>query len=294
MRRTLFLFLILIAGTSACNSLRAQGSIEELVKNKGASVFEKKIAFERKPAVLPGVREADVTWSKTVWRLIDMREKANQHFYFPKVEMQGRVNLISLLLKGIKDNTITAFEAPISDNNEFTTPISYDQVKAQFGATTKTVNRRNFETGQMEPVKIEQDIPLDEVKQLMIKEIWYFDKQRSSLQVRILGICPIRVYYRDEDTNQETPLRKKLFWIYYPDTRNVLAKSECLNARNGARNFSFDDLFLIRNFDGYIVKEENVYDNRDILSYASGDYASQESERIKTAIFNYEQDLWEY
>lgn len=293
MKKILFFFLTLVLGISASSALMGQG-IEELVKNRNAGAYEKRIPFERKPAVLPGVREADVTWSKTVWRLIDMREKANQHFYFPKVENQGRINLINILLKGIKDNTITAFEAPIMDNNEFTTPVSYDQVKAQFGATTKTVNRRNFETGQMEPVNIQQDIQTEEVKQLIIKEIWYFDKQKSSLQVRVLGICPIRLYYRDEDVNQEVLLRKKLFWVFYPEIRTLLAKNESLNARNSAKSFSFDDLFLLRNFDGYIIKEENVYDNRDILSYATGEYASQESERIKTAIFNYEQDLWEY
>lgn len=293
MKRLLFFLLIFIAGNTVCNSLKGQG-IEELVKNRNNGAYDKKITFERKPVILPGVREADVTWSKTVWRLVDLREKANQHFYFPKTEVQGRINLINLLLKGIKANTITAFEAPIQDNNEFTTPMGYEQVKAQFGSVTKTVMRRNFENGQMEPVTIQQEIPTEEVKQLMIKEIWYFDKQRSALQVRILGVCPIRVYYRDEDTNQEVPLRKKLFWVFYPEVRPLLAKNESLNARNGARNFSFDDLFLIRNFDGYIVKEENVYDNRDILSYASGEYASQEAERIKTAIFNFEQDLWEY
>jgi gliding motility associated protien GldN len=146
----------------------------------------------------------------------------------------------------------------------------------------------------MDTVNVAQEIPTDEVKQLIVKEIWYFDKQKSSLQVRILGLCPIRFFYRDADKAQEDVQRKKLFWVYYPETRALLAKNESLNARNGARSLSFDDLFLIRNFDGYIIKEENVYNNRDILLYAAGEYASQESERIKTSIFNYEQDLWEY
>ncbi len=267
--------------------------IEDLVKNRNNGVYDKKITIERKPALLPGVREADVTWSKIVWRMIDLREKANQHFYFPKVENQGRVNLINLLLKGIKDNVILAFDAS-TENNEFTTPISYDKVKEQFGATSKTVNRRNFETGKMEPVTIQQDMQTEEVQQVIIKEIWYFDKQKSSLQVRVLGICPIRLFYRDTDKEQVDLLRKKLFWVYYPDVRPLFAKNESLNSRNSAKSYSFDDLFLMRNFDGYIIKEENVYDNRDILMYASGEYAAKESERIKKAIFNYEQDLWEY
>ena len=293
MRHKLFFLLIFFTGASAFSTLMGQG-IENLVINRNAGLFEKKSNFERKPAPLPGVREADVTWSKTVWRLIDMREKMNQPFYFPTVEIQGRYNLINLLLKGIKDNAFPAFDPPANDENEFAVPISYDQVKAQFGAATKTIQRRNFDTGQMEDVKVQQEMNTEEVKQLIVKEIWYFDKQKSTLQVRILGICPIRLYYRDEDVNQEVTLRKKLFWVFYPEIRTLLAKNESLNARNGARNFSFDDLFLIRQFDGYIIKEENVYNNRAVLDYAADEYASKESERIKNAIFDYEQDLWEY
>ena len=293
MRIKLFFLLIFLTGASTYSTLMGQ-SIEDLVKNGFNGAYNKKITVERKPAILPGVREADVIWSKTVWRMIDLREKMNQPFYFPSVESQGRTNLINLLLKGIKENTITAFNAPDNDENEFTVPLSFDQVKAQFGAATKTISRRNFETGQMEPVKVPQEIQTDEVKQLIIKEIWYFDKQKSSLQVRIVGLCPIRLYYHDEDTVHVDLLRKKLFWVFYPDIRTLLAKNESLNPRNGARNFSFDDMFLIRNFDGYIIKEENVYNNRPILDYASDAYASQESDRIKNSIFNFEQDLWEY
>ena len=54
--------------------------------------------------------------------------------------------------------------------------------------------------------------------------------------------------------------------------------------------FSFQQ---VQGFDA-VIQEENVFNNRKILDYANGEYASQESERIKNAIFNYEQDLWEY
>jgi gliding motility associated protien GldN len=292
MKRKMLFLLIILAGTFGSSSLMGQG-IEDLVKNRNAGAYDKKITFERKPAPLPGVRESDVMWSKTIWRLIDMREKMNQHFYFPTAEMQGRNNLINLLMKGIKENTVTAFDAS-DDNNEFVKPVSYDQVVTQFGAGSKTVQRRNFETGQMEDVIVQQEMNTSETKQMIVKEIWYFDKQKSTLQVRILGICPIKLFYREEDVTQDNLLRKKLFWVYYPEIRKILAKNEALNDRNGARNFSFDDLFLMRNFDSYIIKEENVYNNRYIQQYAADEFATKESERIKNYIFNYEQDLWEY
>ena len=282
--KKLFLILLVVLLGAAHTVLKAQ-----IIDG----AYTKRITIDRKPAPLPGVREADVLWSKTVWRLIDLREKTNLHFYYPTREMQGRMNLVNHLLKGIKDGTITAYDASQEDN-EFKMPLTYAQVEESFGATSKVMQRRNFETGEMEDVTIQQDTHPAEVKQLMIKEIWYFDKQTSTLQVRILGLCPIRLYYRDEDTAQENVLRKKLFWIYYPEVRPLLARNEALNSTNSARSFSYDDLFLTRRFDGYIVKEENIYNNRNIEQYASGAYAAKESERIKTAIFNFEQDLWEY
>ena len=285
MKKFLFILTSILIGATSANLLNAQIVIKD--------AYTKRTTLDRKPAPLPTVREADAVWSRTVWRIIDLREKANQHFYYPTKEIQGRSNLFNILLKGIEGKTITAFTALDADE-EFKEPINYNQVKLQFGDSVKSIKVTDINTGIEHDSLVQSDLPVQEVKQLEMKEIWYFDKQKSTLQVRILGICPIRLYYRDEDVAQEVVLRKKLFWVYYPEIRKLLAKNESLNPRNGARNFSFDDLFLIRNFDGYIIKEENVYDNRSILQYASEEYASQESERIKNSIFNYEQDLWEY
>jgi gliding motility associated protien GldN len=284
MKKIFFILLVILLGSTSTIVLKAQVI-------DGA--YNKRITLDRKPAPLPEVREADALWSKTVWRIIDLREKANQHLYYPTREIQKRSNLINLLLKGLKEGTITSYDAA-QDDDEFKLPMTFDQVKQQFGASTKVTQRRNFETGEMEDVTIQQDMRPEEVKQLMVKEIWYFDKQTSTLQVRILGLCPIRLYYRDEDVTQENVLRKKIFWVYYPEVRTLLAKYESLNTANGARSFSFDDIFLTRRFDGYIVKEENIYNNRSIEQYGSGEYAAKESDRIKTSIFNFEQDLWEY
>ena len=256
------------------------------------SVYNRTTTKERKPAPLPAVREADVVWSRTVWRLIDLREKSNQHFYFPTREIQGRKNLISIILKGIENKTITAFDAQLSED-EFKQTISYSQAKREFGDTIKSVPIFDLSTGiKIRDSTFSVSLPIQEVKQLELKEVWYFDKQKSTLQVRILGICPIRVYKKDPK-NPEWD-RHRLFWVNYPEIRGLLAKEESLNGFNGSRNLSFDDLFLTRRFDGYIVKEENMYNNRAIEAYAVGEYAAKESERIKNSIFNYEQDLWEY
>ena len=124
----------------------------------------------------------------------------------------------------------------------------------------------------------------------MVKEVWFFDRNYSRMDVRIFGLCPIREYL---DESGEVVWRQT-FWINYPEAINLLARYEVFNAGNDAQRRSFDDIFIKRYFGSYIVQEANMYDNRSIESYAVGVDARLESERIKNEIFNFEHDLWEF
>lgn len=253
--------------------------------------FKRNDVFQKKPMPLPSVREADVFWSKKVWRIIDLREKMNQPLYFPTVEQDGRLNLISLLLKGIETGQITPYDAEFDD--DFKIPMSYAQVKESFGAQTTMQEKIDFDTGERTMVEVQGELRANSIKQYMVKEEWYFDKQTSTLNVRIVGICPIREYEREGDTSGEVQ-REQLFWVYYPEARPLLATNLVLNQYNEARQMSFDDLFVKRFFNSYIVQESNVYDNRNISAYLRGKEAMLESKKIENKIFNFEQDLWEY
>jgi gliding motility associated protien GldN len=247
--------------------------------------------IQKKPMPLPVVREADVFWSKKLWRIIDLREKMNLPLYYPTVEMDGRMNLISLLLNGIENGQITPYDASLDD--DFKVPMSYEQVKASFGAEATTEEKIDFDTGERTMVTIQGEIRPNDIKQYMIKEEWYFDKQTSTMNVRIIGICPIREFVRAGDASGQVQ-RQKLFWVYYPEARPLLSTNLVLNPYNSAQQVSFDDLFIKRTFNSYIVIRENVYNNREISAYLSGKEAMLESKRIEDEIFNYEQDLWEY
>lgn len=284
MKRVVFSFLI------ACIALGflAAGEAGAQIIN---GAFKRQDVFQKKPMPIPMVREADVFWSQMVWRIIDVREKINQPLYFPTVPSEGLTNLAGLLLKGIENGQITAYDA--RNDDDFKTPLTMAEVKTAFGAETVTREVQNFDTGDMEMRTIEGEIRLEEIKQFMIKEEWYFDKQNSRLQVRIVGICPIQEFYR-QDVEGSPLQRRKVFWVYYPEARGLLAGNQVFNPYNDARRMTFDDLFIKRYFNSYIVQESNVYNNRTISQYLSGKDAMLESKRLEDKIFNLEQDLWEY
>ena len=96
----------------------------------------------------------------------------------------------------------------------------------------------------------------------------------------------------DEDLGRIA--KNPLFWVKYNDIRDVLAKNEVFVANNDAQRISYDDLFMQRRFGSVIIGESNVYNDRFIQDYQTGKYTLFEAERIKTELFNFEHDLWEF
>ncbi len=229
------------------------------------------------------IREADVFWKKEIWRVIDTREKMNQPFAYPKNP------LINVLLDAVKSGEVLVFGA---NDDDFQNPIDPDDALSMTGSTTDTIYVPDAENPDiLVPTVVTQDFNYDNVKQYRIKEIWYFNKQNSTMQVRIQGIAPIMDDYSEEGVFRGV---KALFWIFMPSLRDKLVKTEAFNPFPDGIRLTWDDIFTQRLFSSVVYKEDNVRDERVKDIWEDPIDQLYESERIKEKIFNFEHDLWEY
>jgi gliding motility associated protien GldN len=277
-------------------SIYAQDQKKESLVTDG--IYVRESIPQRIPIPYPYIREADMMFTKRIWRIIDLREKINHPLYYPTQRMQDRTSLVQRLVDAIKYNEISAYDPAVDD--EFTTLLSYNQVLQNFDALDKTKTQQSISTGLDTTINVKGEIRWQDVKELLIKEEWFFDKQQSSMQVRIIGICPIRHFYRELKTGGEEEVagelvRQPLFWVYFSEARKVLANTAVFNNFSDAQRITFDDIFFKRHFNSYITQETNVYNNRRIQDYTYGGIPNmQESDRIKNDLFTFEHDLWEY
>ncbi|MFC2113148.1 gliding motility protein GldN [Bacteroidota bacterium] len=266
-------------------------------------VYDKEHIPKKDPVPYPFIRESDIMYEKTVWRMINLREKMNQPYYYPTKPIGDRMNLIQLLLEILKNplpgHQVFAYKPLL--NYEFEQPMSIEDIMTVM--KPDTVREPMFDSTIMDYklTVTKVDVLYDDINRVMVKEKWFFDRRYSTFQVRIIGLCPMKVTMKEiEDpvtfelvkTGEVSP--EPLFWVYYPEIRYYLAKQEAFNPMNDAQRVSFDDLLNQRRFSSWIYQVSNVQENRRITDYASGMDAMFEAERIKYELFEFEHDLWEY
>ena len=259
-------------------------SSEPLDEKYVDDIVQKRLIFENRVLPYEMVREADIPWERTIWRIIETREKMNIPFRHPER------SLFTIMKENVDKGNLMVFE-----DDRFTNPMSPEQLNnILYRVDTNVVyDPETYE----ETIEIStSEINPEDIKRYRIKEMWYFDKEASIMKVRILGISPLKEEF-DENTGilkYEIPL----FWIYYPEAREYFAKEKVFSDFNDAYPMTWYDLFETRFFSSYIIKASNVLDLRLQDIYTGYENADMdillESEKIKKELFSMEHDLWSY
>jgi gliding motility associated protien GldN len=333
MKNSVFLSLFVAVSSTVMSQQPINGGpVNTPAPNVTDGVYMKTQIPTKRMVPYEPVREADVIWSKRVWRTLDLREKMNHPLYFPHdsydpannwVKNTSRWSLYTTLKHHVLLGDLVIYSPynpaayTMLDGDEFKYPVfekngknyyndslfrdavfyymgkmdaqSTFPLKNSFGEDSSITD----DSGTVifiYPPQEQTWTKSHEIVQYRLKEDWFFDKERSVLDVRIMGIAPV---VQDIDESGQPKALKEMFWLYFPECRFVLNNYFYFNSQNDASQMSFDDMFWKRNFASTIYKENNVFD-RKIETYKVGVDALMESNKITETIRNFEHDVWSF
>ena len=296
------IFIVLILAIIGSNKISAQSNLlNAKVPQEVGINFEQSSANETKPVQYGYVDDRDILWSKTIWEIIDLDERINFPYYYPSVNngylSSDRQSLFRVLMDNIQQGNITE----IYETDYFNEKLTFEELKVKLEDRKITEEaRQKLNSGIITEDQLTDDdydvyiIDSFKVIQYFIKGTWYFNKRLGELRYRLLGIAPGAQDVSTLSESSEDPDILPLFWVWFPDARETLNKHRVFNTRNSSKSITFDMMLNSRRFNSSIYKEENVYEDREVKEYIYEDALRQliESERIKSVIRDFEQDMW--
>ncbi|KPE50160.1 gliding motility protein GldN [Chryseobacterium indologenes] len=312
MKKYISSLLVLVSGFAFSQTILNASSPEEFrqmraesMRKAGDTVISNKV----KPLEYGFVDDKDIMKSMFVWEIIDMNDKINQPFYYDNPDgllSSSTRSIYQLLLDGALNGTIKE----VYDDDNFVTRLSPEAIQKRLESVRldeEAIDILNSGRALTEEEKKRlTDIirtTTDKVKVLKIMGMWFIDKRDGQMKYRPLGLAamgpdPSSIGRIGPDGQ---PLAGgddlvDLFWIYYPNAREILANNYVYNRKNSSADLSFDDIINARRFSSIIYKSSSGLGDGKIKDYIPRDADDQleESERIKSQILEMENEMWNY
>lgn len=232
-----------------------------------------------KPLPYGYTSDRDILWAKSVWEYIDLKQKVNFPLLYPLDTGRlgtNRKSLYQVLVQNIRNGNIKHIYA----NSYFTRERTLEELGATLHrADTLPMGYEQLNAGEeLDPQFVSHtDVGGADVQGYRIRGYWYFDKRQGDLRYRLLGIAPMvtGAYAKSQGLMDAQPV--ELFWVFYPEVRDILYNAKVYNSANAAHPLNFDQLLNSRRFHAVIYKTGNVNGDRAIADYIGNNAQDRKS-----------------
>lgn len=282
-------FAGMIAGTAAAQvetggTVSRRSERDKKKTEKTVGVTERMQSFYEKK----DTHDADLSYMREIYRDLDLNKAPNAPLYYPEDLVDGRENLLRVILGSVVDGRIPAYE--YLDGRELFT----DQYKVNVGEMLDRFGIYYTEakgsTAKAPKYQIDEaDMPTSQVLNYYIIEKWEFDRRSNRMKTRVEAICPVMTRTGDFGGEAKYPM----FWVKFDALRPFLAKQYVfISDDNNIPQYSLDDYFTLGMYDGEIYKTRNLRNLSMAQLYPDEDTRKLAQDSIDNRLKNYGKHLW--
>lgn len=145
---------------------------------------------EAKPYTLPSVKNTNVVFYKRIWREINLSDSANAIFKTPGS------SLVEAIVEGIKSGKMKAYDATptLKDptGESFKVVLRPGQAMAKLSGDSVTIEKIDNNGDVVGSERVLNDFNPETIKKYRIIEDVFYDRNRSRIETRIIGLAPLK------------------------------------------------------------------------------------------------------
>lgn len=232
--------------------------------------------------------DADLSYMREIYRELDLTKAENAPLYYPEDLIDGRENLLRVILGAVVNGSIPAYE--YLDGREIFT----DQYKVNVGEMLDRfgiyyTQAKGSTAKNPKYVIDEADMPTGQVLTYYIIEKWEFDRRSNRMKTRVEAICPVMTRSGDFGGEAKYPM----FWVKFDALRPFLARQYVfVSDDNNMPQYSLDDYFNLGMYKGDIYKTRNLRNLSMAQMYPDEDVRKQAQDSIDNRLKSYGKNLW--
>lgn len=232
------------------------------------------------PFAYPEVNKKNIRFYKRVWRDIDLKDEKNNVLAIP-----GN-SLIEVVMKAIEKGKLSLYSP---DDDAFKGRLSAQEGMARF-ADSVLVPIFDDEGNQIDSKMTLNEFDPARVTKFRVKEDIFFDKQRSRLETRIIGVAPLMNITTSAELSESvgsTPA----FWLYFPQLRYSLIQTDISDPDKGLYDMTMDDFFVQNKFASTIVRESSPGMLQNVKESEEGNQLL-DGKKVEDKLDAYKKKLW--